>query len=538
MPSSRFSGLYLSGRALAVILVVVGVSGAMAFYRTRSSPAMAFQGAATSNQGPIPASQVAALTGLDKEQELLAQYVAPAVVTVTVTAHATSSDEGMPGDNSGDQGGGQGGGGGQGAFPPDNPLSQFFGQFGQMPRRPEYEQGLGSGIIISPDGFIVTNNHVVDGATSITVGLYDKRTFYDAKVVGTDPLTDLAVIKINASGLPNLPWGDSKAIKQGDNVFAFGNPFQFEFTMTRGIVSGKGRLAGDRTDLRAPGDYIQTDAAINPGNSGGPLVNTRGEVIGVNAFIYTSTGSFNGEAFAIPSEIAKPITATLIAKGKVVRGFLGITIVSLTPDMAHFFNLPATATGALVSQVSPGEAGAKGGLQHGDLITSFNGQPVADPTGLQLATGAVAPGTTVKLGIMRDGKPMTLSVTLGLAPQDQTQTASRSHANAPGAGVRLGLDADDLTPTTRRQFQIPDNIQGALIRTVTPGGPAYNATLQPGMVITEVNRVPVPSAEALTTELQKLPPNQDVLLRVVTGGGAGGAVYMVVHPAASSSNSQ
>ena len=415
-------------------------------------------------------------------------------------------------------------------LPPDNPLSQFFGQFGQMPRPPQFDRGLGSGIIISPDGYIVTNNHVIEGATDIRVGLHDKRSF-TAKVIGTDPLTDLAVIKIDATNLPNLPWGDSTRLKQGDNVFAFGNPFEFEFTMTRGIVSGKGRIAGNRSDLRAPGDYIQTDAAINPGNSGGPLVNSRGEVIGVNAFIFTSTGSFSGEAFAIPSEIAQPITATLIKKGKVVRGYLGITIVPLTPDEAHFFNLPPTAEGALVSQVNPGSAGAKAGLQHGDLIVSFDGKKIADPTELQLATGAVAPGTPAKLGILRDGKPMTLNVTLGLAPQDHSQAAKNAAGSSSTTGVRLGLQLTDLSPEVRSHFQIPDRVHGALITAVTPGGPAYNASLQPGMVITEVNRVPVQNATAVRTQLQQLKPDQDVLLRLVTPGGAGGAVYVVVHPA-------
>lgn len=516
MPSSRFTGLYLSGRALAVLLAVVGVAGAMAFYRAHTTPAAVWAGmtGVHSTEGPLAANQVSALTELDKEQELLAQHVAEAVVAVNVTAHAQAEQ------------------GGPGGLPPDNPLSQFFGQFGQMPRRPQFDQGLGSGIIISPDGYIVTNNHVVENATDITVTLQNKKIYKDAKVIGTDPLTDLAVIKIDATGLPNLPWGDSHALKQGDNVFAVGNPFQLNFTVTRGIVSGKGRINFDRTDRRQPGDYIQTDAAINPGNSGGPLVNARGEVIGVNAFIYTSTGSFSGEAFAIPSEIAKPIAATLISKGKVVRGYLGITIEDMTPEEAHFFNLNPNSEGALVTDVTAGAAGAKGGLKVGDFITSLNGQKVSDSTGLQLATGSVPPDTPVKVDILRDGKPMTLTITLGIAPQDQPKSASSESARPASTGVQLGINYSDIAPQDRDRFQLPDELKGAIITGVTPGGPGFIAQLGPGEVITDVNRVPVASADELRAQLQKLPPGQDVLLRVVTGGDQPGGGFVVVHPTA------
>ncbi|HVA62361.1 MAG TPA: trypsin-like peptidase domain-containing protein [Terriglobales bacterium] len=528
MPSSRFSGLYLSGRALAVLFIVVGIAGAMAFYRAHTTPEAVWLGLTHSDQQPLATSQVPTMVALNHEQEVLAEHVAPAVVQVNVTAH--SGGPAMPGDDSGDQGGDQSPGGGQAGLPPNNPLSQFFGQFGQ-PRRPQFEQGVGSGILISPDGFIVTNNHVVQDATDIRVTLTDKRTF-SAKVVGTDALTDLAVIKIDATHLPNLPWGDSKAIKQGDVVYAFGDPFGLGFTMTHGIISGKGRLAVNRTDLRAPGDYLQTDAAINPGNSGGPLVDVRGEVVGVNAFIYTSTGSFSGEAFAIPSEIVKPITAALIAKGKVVRGYLGISIVDITPEEAHFFGLPATATGALVSQITAGAAGEKAGLRAGDLITSFNGAPIASPTELQLATASVPPGSTVKLGVLRDGKPLTLTPVLGIAPQDEAQSASASPAAATPHGVRLGVRLTDLTPELRDRFQYPDTVRGAVITSVIPGGPAYNAQLVPGVVISEVNRVKVANTEEVNAQLRKLPPDQDVLLRIFTGGPQGGAFFIVVHPAA------
>jgi len=526
MANSRFSGLYLSGRTLALLLIVVGVVGAMAFYRAHATPEEVWAGLTHATQPALQASQVPTLSALNQEQETLAKRVAPAVVAVNVTARPSQNDG--PGD-SGDSGSGQQG------LPPDNPLSQFFGQFGrQFPRRPEFEQGLGSGIIISPDGYIVTNNHVVQDATSVQVTLGDGRQLA-AKVVGTDELTDLAVIKVNATGLSNLPWGDSKALQQGDLVFAFGNPFGLNFTMTHGLVSGKGRTpAGSRTNLRAPGDYIQTDAAINPGNSGGPLVNVRGEVVGVNSFIYTSTGTFSGEAFAIPSEIAEPIAATLIAKGKVVRGYLGINIQDITPETAKFFDVPPNSKGALVSTVTSGTPGAKAGLEVGDIIDSLNGKPITSGTDLQLATGSVEPGKQVQLGIIRGGQHKTLTATLGIAPEEQNQTARNSNAAPQSTGVRLGVRLSDLTPQLRDRYQIPDDVQGALITSVVPGGPAFDSQLSSGMLITSINRVPVHNTAEATAELRKLPPDKDVLLRIYFGGPQPGASFFVVHPAPAS----
>ncbi|MGH9415521.1 MAG: Do family serine endopeptidase [Terriglobales bacterium] len=512
MPSSRFSGLYLSGRTLAVLVVIIAVAGTMAFYRAHTTPAAAWAGLTHSDQQPLSESQVPTLSALNKDQEVLAKQVSPAVVEVQVTAHTSASDQGT-----------------MGGLPPDNPLSQFFGQFGQMPSRPHYEQGLGSGIIISPDGYIVTNNHVVQDATDILVQLNNLKT-YKATVVGTDTLTDLAVIKINVTGLPNLPWGDSKTLKQGDLVFAFGNPFGMSFTMTHGIVSGKGR-AGLASNRLAPQDYIQTDAAINPGNSGGPLVNVHGEVVGVNAFIYTSTGSFSGESFAIPSEVAKPISATLIAKGKVVRGYLGVTIENMNPDTAHFFDVAPDAQGALVTTVNPGEPGAKAGLEVGDIITALNGTKVGGATQLQLATAAVAPGASAKLGIIRDGKPMNLTATLGSQPGAGAPARATNQPAPSASGVRLGVQLENLTQQDRDHFQLPDYVEGALINAVTPGGPAYNAGISPGFVIAGINRHPVASVAEVQAELAKLPPDQDVLLRVVTGGSQSGATFIVVHPA-------
>ena len=313
MPSSRFSGLHLNRRAMILVLVLAGVVGSMAFYRTHlGSSAASFLGITTATQTPLNDQAVASLVALDEATEKVAQQVSPAVVKIQVTARVTPGQE--EGGDNGPGGDGQGQGQGQGGNDQNNPFEQFFGPFmGQMPQQPRIEEGLGSGVIISPDGYIVTNNPVVAGATNISVSLSDQRQF-PGKVVGTDKLTDLAVVKINATNLPNAPWGDSRALKAGENVLAFGNPFGLGFTVTRGIISGLGRprLSGN---MRAPGDFIQTDAAINPGNSGGPLVNAHGEVIGINSAIYTPSGAFSGVGFAIPSEIAKPVIAALIAHG-------------------------------------------------------------------------------------------------------------------------------------------------------------------------------------------------------------------------------
>ncbi len=519
MPSSRFSGVYLNRRAMIVVLVLAGVVGSMAFYRTHMAAAASFLGITTATQTPLDDQSVAALIALDRATETVAQQVSPAVVKIQVTARVTPGQE-EDGDN-GPGGDGQGPGGNE----PNNPFEQFFGPFmGQMPQQPRIEQGLGSGVIISPDGYIVTNNHVVAGATNISVSLNDQRQF-PGRVMGTDKLTDLAVVKINANHLPNAPWGDSRTLKAGENVLAFGNPFGLGFTVTRGIISalGRPRLSGN---MRAPGDFIQTDAAINPGNSGGPLVNAHGEVIGINSAIYTPSGAFSGVGFAIPSEIAKPVIAALIAHGKVVRGYIGVIIGDLDPERAKFFHVPATTKGALVSQVDPNSPGGKAGLKVGDVIVSYNGQKVDSASELQLMTGNTAPNTTVNLSILRDGRPMNLKVTLGELPSGNEEAANQP-GGEQGGGVKLGVAVTDLTPQIRSQLNLPSSVQGVVIERVQPGGPAFNAGLSRGDVIQEVNRHPVHNGQELRTELQRLSAGQDVLLLVYTGGGSS---FVVIHP--------
>ena len=289
--------------------------------------------------------------------ETLAAHVTPAVVNVTVTSRAKQQ---------------------QISGRDQDEIQRFFGPFGFGPQGPQgrqgprVEHGLGSGIIISPDGYIVTNNHVIDGATDIRVTLNDRRVL-PAKLIGADPMTDLAVIKVNGSGFPSLPWGDSTALKPGQTVLAFGNPFNFRFTVTRGIVSALNRPNPYSDDARKPGEFIQTDAAINPGNSGGPLVNAHGEVIGINTFLISPSGSFAGMGFAIPTQIARPVVDTLLKDGKIEHARIGVGINDVTPENAAFFHLD-NASGALISQVEADSPAAKAGIKVGDVITELNGK--------------------------------------------------------------------------------------------------------------------------------------------------------------------
>jgi serine protease Do len=393
-----------------------------------------------------------------------------------------------------------------------------------MPRsqRDRVEHGLGSGVIISPDGYIVTNNHVVDGATDIHVTMTNREVL-SAKLIGTDPLTDLAVIKVNATNLPSVPWGDSANLHPGQTVLAFGNPYGFRFTVTRGIISALNRPNPDASDRRKPGEFIQTDAAINPGNSGGALVNARGELIGINTFLVSSSGSFSGMGFAIPAQIVQPTVETLIRDGKVSHGLIGIGISDVTPDNAKFFQM-STATGAIVTQVDPNSAGGKAGLKTGDVITKFNGQSVTDAGQLQMEVGQKRPGDTIQLELVRDGKTVNSSVTLeamGAAKGDAT--AATEHSKG-----RWGLSLGELEQGVRDQLQVPTDVHGAVVEDVQPGSPADNAGLQKGDVIMEVNRHSQQSADEVAKALLNVPKGQDALVLVWSNGGN---TFRVLHPA-------
>ena len=395
-------------RRLVVTLVAVVAVGSVATFNFTKSATAAVAAPAVA---PLDDNSVGALLTLDRAMETLAAQVTPAVVNVTVASKANaqqSGGEGMP------------------------DMQQFFGPgsgnpFGRQfnfPSQPQnrMEHGLGSGVIISPDGYIVTNNHVIDGAVDIRVTM-SNREVLPAKLVGADPLTDLAVIKVNANNLPSVPWGNSASLRPGQTVLAFGNPYGYRFTVTRGIISALNRPNPDASDRRKPGEFIQTDAAINPGNSGGALVDARGELIGINTFLISSSGSFSGMGFAIPTQIVQPTVETLIRDGKVTHAFIGIQISDITPDNAKFFQMNK-AEGAVVTEVEPDAPGAKAGLRTGDVVTELDGKPVTDAGQLQMTVGQKRPGDTIHLLVVRDSKPASVPVTLeALGGGKGTETA-------------------------------------------------------------------------------------------------------------------
>src|SRR6202046_4011007 len=366
-----------------LIVPVMAVALALSFTTYEFiKPAYAKGPVASPTATPLDDNSIAALLSLDQAMETLAARVTPAVVNVAVTSHGKTemADGPMP------------------EMPEElPPMFAAFFNHGMKPQS-QIEHGIGSGVLISPDGYIVTNNHVIDGAVDINVTLQDRRILH-AKLIGADPLTDLAVIKVDGSNLPNAPWGNSASLRPGQTVLAFGNPFGFRFTVTRGIISAINRANPDSTDPRKPGEFIQTDAAINPGNSGGPLVDARGEVIGINTFLVSPSGTFSGMGFAIPAKIAQPTVETLIRDGKVTHSHIGVGITDVTPENAKFFD-DSTAAGAVVTEVEPHSPGAKAGLKIGDVITQVDGQTVTDAGELQVVISGKKPGTKTELTVL------------------------------------------------------------------------------------------------------------------------------------------
>ena len=370
---------------------------------------------------------------------------------------------------------------------------QFFG--GRLPRvKQQPVTGLGSGVIISADGYIVTNNHVVDGADTLRVTLADGRDL-KAKVIGRDPQTDVAVIKVDAHGLPAITFADSDRIEVGDRVLAIGNPFGIGETVTSGIVSAKGRRVGILQDVQGFEDFIQTDAAINPGNSGGALVDVQGRMIGMNSAILSRSGGFQGVGFAVPSNMVSHVADSLVQHGKVVRGYLGVHIQNLNPELADSFKLK-DHKGALVADVEPGAPAAKAGLKAGDVITKFNGKPIEDANQLTLDVTEISPGTKITLEVLRDGKTQEITATTGDRPKSDSQGGEElSQDSGNDTGTLNGVAVDDLDADARQQFDIPGRIKGALITNVAQDSAAARAGLRAGDVILEINHHPVHSAQ-------------------------------------------
>ena len=399
---------------------------------------------------------------------------------------------------------------------------QFFGNprqfFGPQERR---EHSLGSGVIVSPDGYILTNNHVVGGANEIKIFLPDKREF-SGEIVGTDPKTDVAVVKISQTNLPVLTFGDSAHVQVGDFAVAVGNPFGVGETVTMGIVSATGRGG---LNIETYEDFIQTDAAINPGNSGGALVNVRGELVGINTAILSGGGGGNqGIGFAIPANVARQVMDQILKQGKVIRGWMGVSIQPVTTQIANAFGMKGEARGALIASVEPGSPADRAGLKQGDIILQLNGNPVTDSRELSLKISMMSPGAKVSLKVLRNGNEMEIPATLGEMPSGEQ--AAKPQGGGPEAGPRLGVNVQPLTPDIARQLGLPPQTRGVVIADVQPGSPADDGGLQRGDVIQEVNRKAISSVNEFQRLVQQA-GNQPVLLLINRNGNH---IYLTVEP--------
>lgn len=408
--------------------------------------------------------------------------------------------------------------------PFDDPFRYFFGapRNPRVPGNPQnrrggrgfngpIQHGIGSGVIVTKDGYILTNNHVVDDADELKVALQDGREF-TAKVVGKDPKSDVAVIKIDATDLPGIEIADSDKIEVGDVVLAIGNPFGIGQTVTMGIVSAVGRAASLGLDYE---DFIQTDAAVNPGNSGGALVDAEGRLIGINTAIYSESGGNQGIGFAIPTALARTVMESLIQNGKVIRGYMGIGPQEITPTLAKAFKLEGVK-GALVGEVVPKGPADKAGLKNGDIITEVSGKPVQDSRHLRLEVARSKPGETLAIKLLREGKPMTVNVTVKELPGSEKQVPNEPEESEQDSTLN-GVGVADIDAQARQQLNIPDEIKGAIVTEVEPESGAANAGLRPGDVITEINHHAVKSADD-AVKLTQNTKSKTTLLRVWSNG--------------------
>ncbi len=415
----------------------------------------------------------------------LAEKVAPSVVNLTVSKKVKGAIFRFPS-----------------PFGPGDPFGDFFEQFGQAPV-PRIERGIGSGVIISPDGYVLTNNHVVNDADEITVRLLDKRSF-EGKVIGRDPKTDLALVKVESDEpLPAAQLGDSDATRVGDWVVAVGNPFGLNHTVTAGIVSAKGRTLAGPYD-----DFIQTDASINPGNSGGPLLNLEGKVIGINAQIMAGG---RGIGFAIPVNLAKTILPDLKTKGHVARGWLGVAIQDLTEEMASHFGLESEE-GALVASVTSGGPADKAGIRRADVIVLYDGKPIKESHNLPILVASTPIGKQVEIKVVRDGKSKVLKVKIGRLEEERVALGE----DEGGGDQRLGLVVQRITPQTAREMDLED-LEGVIVVRVEPNSPASEAGIRRGDIIREVNQEPVRNPRQFASALRR-GDAKSVLLLVERGG--------------------
>lgn len=430
----------------------------------------------------------------------------PAVVNISSTKVVKSAGAEMPG----------------GGFFDDPLFRQFFG--GRMPNlrqqqpRSERATSLGSGVVVSPDGYILTNNHVVDGATDVKVSFYDKEE-YPAKVIGTDKYTDVAVLKIDKRGLTTLPFADSGRAEVGDVVLAIGEPFGLGQTVTMGIISAKGRAG---LGIERYEDFIQTDAAINRGNSGGALIDVKGDLVGINTAILSGeTGGNQGIGFAIPANLARNIMDQILKSGKVTRGFLGILPQELTPDMAKAFGMP-NGHGVAIAQVEPNSPAQRAGLQVGDVITAVNGDKIDDVNAFRLQVAAFAPNTTIHLSVSRNGQNLQVPVTLGEFNLEAENRQGGQEGNLPGGGEKgalRGVSVQTLSPDLRQQLQLPESTVGVAITNVDDDSPAAQAGLQQGDVIMQVNHRAVRNVADFNQAVREGASRESTLLLIRRGEG-------------------
>jgi len=436
----------------------------------------------------------------------LVRKTLPAVVTVETTVKATQTRTRQRAPQ---------------GLPPG--LEDFFGFGGPGPQEPRRGGGTGSGVIVTRDGYILTNNHVVEGATDVKVTLSDRREL-TAKVIGTDPRTDVAVIKIDANNLSVLPISDSTKVQVGDDALAMGNPFGIGQTVTMGIISATGRGGLNPENYE---DFIQTDAAINPGNSGGALVNTSGQLIGINTAILSRTGGNQGVGFAIPVNMAREVMDQLVKTGKVTRGYMGAGVQDITPELARAFKLPSAA-GAAITTVEPGSPAEKAGLQAGDVVTAVNGDPIADSGALRLRISRTSPGTDVRLTVQREGGQRELTVNLARLPERGGPTGRNDDEGPAGEGTASGLNGvsvTDLSSEIAGELQLPRGTRGVVVSRVEPESAAAEAGLRRGDVITQVNRRPVGSVREFETAVGR--GTGTTLLLVNRGGGS---VFIPINP--------
>ncbi|MGH9575855.1 MAG: DegQ family serine endoprotease [Terriglobales bacterium] len=437
----------------------------------------------------VPLAGVAQVQGLPDFTELVEKQ-GPAVVNVSTTSAARS--------------------GPQSPVPEDDPFYDFFRRFGPPQPRDYEARSLGSGFIISADGYILTNAHVVEAAEDINVKLNDKREF-KAKVIGSDKRTDVAVIKIEASGLPAVRIGDPERLKVGEWVLAIGSPFGFENTVTAGIVSAKGRSLPQENYV----PFIQTDVAINPGNSGGPLFNLKGEVVGMNSQIYSRTGGFMGLSFAIPIDVAMDITHQLRTAGRVSRGRIGVVIQEVTKELAESFGLPKAA-GALVNSVEKGGPADKAGLEPSDVILKFDGKTVNSTSDLPRIVAQTRPGSKATMQIWRKGAARDVTVTVGEMPEEKVAQRPGRRDNKSGNVVaRLGLTVSELSAEQRKELSIGG---GLLVEDVQ--GAAAKAGIRRGDILMALNNQDVKSVEQLTQLLSQFDKAKSVALLIRRGDGA------------------